>query len=658
MRNLSASVVASVGEQIPIPLVILDTELRIQMANHSFCETFKIAEEETWNQKFFELASGQWNIPSLRTYVERALLEDNELEQLEINHEFLTIGRRGMLIRSARIESEQDRTLLILLIMIDISQFTQTQEDVRESEERYRSFFAQPLIGMAITSPEKGVLEVNDRLCEMLGYSREEMLDITWPEITHPVDLAMDIEQFDRVMAGEIQGYSIDKRFIRKDGKAIDVIMSSRAIHDRQGQVTYFVALVQDITERKQAQAIIEQRNTELEMLLKLRHQFSHRRNLSELLDMVALSIVTTMPSAETASVRLYDKLGEGFIHRSASQSESAHHKVTASSDSYLAERVYHSNQPVYISDVARELHDEQWWVTDRYAPRSMIGVPLSVDEQPLGVLTAGNGSRVDAFTDNAMIWFETLSVHAAAIIQNTYLFEQLSASHEHTLQLGRQILDAQENERGRVSRELHDVAGQALTALKINLQWITRDLPTEDNGFRETITEAVRFIDETMRQVRALALNLHSPALDALDLNIVLQDYCEDFSGFAHIPIYYVGLEGIPLQTTTKSYLYRTLQEELTNVAKHARAAHVWVRLTNARGLVILSVKDDGQGFDPQLDATVNSQLNHIGLSGMRERIGFLGGWLEIDSRPGWGTRLVAFIPEEKADDPRDARR
>jgi PAS domain S-box-containing protein len=123
-----------------------------------------------------------------------------------------------------------------------------------KSEEWMRLFFERQLAGMAITSPEKGWLQVNDRLCQMLGYSRDELSCLTWAELTHPDDLALDFAQFDRLLAGEINEYSMEKRFIRKDGTVVFTNLSVGCVRKTGGSVDYVLALLEDITERKKAE--------------------------------------------------------------------------------------------------------------------------------------------------------------------------------------------------------------------------------------------------------------------------------------------------------------------------------------------------------------------------------------------------------------------
>jgi PAS domain S-box-containing protein len=155
---------------------------------------------------------------------------------------------------------------------IDVTERKHSEETLRESEARFRSYFDLPLTGMAITSVDKGWLEINDRLCEILGYSREELRQKTWAELTHPDDMAADVTQFERVLRREIDGYSLEKRFVRSDGQVVPTILSVAIVRETDARQEYFVTLIQDITDRKRAEEELESSLQEKELLLKEIH--------------------------------------------------------------------------------------------------------------------------------------------------------------------------------------------------------------------------------------------------------------------------------------------------------------------------------------------------------------------------------------------------
>ena len=155
----------------------------------------------------------------------------------------------------------------LAIIARDITERKRTEEALIKSELRFRNCFDLPLIGFAITSPEKGWIEVNDRICSILGYARDEIVRKSWSELTHPDDLAADIEQFNLVLSGQIEKYSMDKRFIRKDGEMVWTSISVGCVRDLDGRVDYFIGLMEDITERKRTEEKIHTYQEQLRSL-------------------------------------------------------------------------------------------------------------------------------------------------------------------------------------------------------------------------------------------------------------------------------------------------------------------------------------------------------------------------------------------------------
>jgi PAS domain S-box-containing protein len=153
-------------------------------------------------------------------------------------------------------------------IILDVTAFKSAQQALLWSETRFRRYFELGLVGMAMTSPEKGILEVNDELCRILGYERSELQQKTWAELTHPDDLTADVAQFNRAMAGEIDSYTLDKRWIRKDGQVVDSIVSATCVRRSDGSVDYFMGLLQDITRRKRAEERIQESERRFHLLI------------------------------------------------------------------------------------------------------------------------------------------------------------------------------------------------------------------------------------------------------------------------------------------------------------------------------------------------------------------------------------------------------
>ncbi len=152
------------------------------------------------------------------------------------------------------VRDKDGKTIGIVVMAQDITERKQAEVARLASEERFRSYFELGLIGMAITSPAKGFLEANYELCRILGYGREELWEKTWADLTHPDDLAGELIKFERVVAGKMDGYAMEKRFLRKDGEVVHALIAVKAARREDGSLNHIIGLLQDITERKKAE--------------------------------------------------------------------------------------------------------------------------------------------------------------------------------------------------------------------------------------------------------------------------------------------------------------------------------------------------------------------------------------------------------------------
>lgn len=147
-----------------------------------------------------------------------------------------------------------DQSTQLIITVVDQTLNLAQRNALVAGRRHFMAYFDASPLGMAATSPEKGWLEVNDKLCQMLGFSREELLLMTWLELTHPDDIARDVEQFDRLQANAIDTYEMDKRFLCQDGSVLEAHLAVNALRNVDGSIDYLVAIIEDIAERKAAE--------------------------------------------------------------------------------------------------------------------------------------------------------------------------------------------------------------------------------------------------------------------------------------------------------------------------------------------------------------------------------------------------------------------
>ena len=217
--------------------------------------------------------------------------------------------------------------------------------------------------------------------------------------------------------------------------------------------------------------------------------------------------------------------------------------------------------------------------------------------------------------------------------------------------ELSRQLLQAQEEERGRISRELHDETGQALMVLRFHLEMLSSETRSEEQ--KAKIQESLDLLDRTIEGLRRTIARLSPRVLEELGLIAAIRRQAQLLTKHTGIQAHLDLPENIrPLDHDLAVALYRSVQEALHNVAKHARAENFTVRLTMSKSRVSLQVEDDGVGFVPP-----SAQPRGFGLTGMRERTAALGGTMKVRSQAEKGTRIqIAFQLERGGRRPHDS--
>jgi PAS domain S-box-containing protein len=230
---------------------------------------------------------------------------------------------------------------------------------------------------------------------------------------------------------------------------------------------------------------------------------------------------------------------------------------------------------------------------------------------------------------------------------------EALRESRKKLRRLSSYLLKAQERERRRISLELHDELGQALTALKLQIGSIKKKLSADEPSLREDCEHTLKYVDQIIENVRRLSHDLSPSILEDLGLDASLRLLLKEFAKHSNLTVRVdaADVDGF-FSSENQVIIYRIFQEALTNIEKHAEAAHIWVTIKHHEGRVTFRIRDDGRGFDVKQPLSKSSDERVLGLTAMDERARMLGGKLSISSQKGKGTEIVVEIPTDAARD------
>jgi PAS domain S-box-containing protein len=370
----------------------------------------------------------------------------------------------------------ENGALCRLGIFHDITEYRKVEDDLRRSESRYRTLVETMTDGLLIQDETGRVVYMNDRGCEILGYTRDEIVGRPVVDFLDPAGLQVYREQMVRRRRGEAESYELS--LLRKDGKKVIVLVSPRPILDEKGQFKGSFGVFTDITERKRMEMSLRESEKQIRLL----------------------------------SIKL---------------------------------------------------------------------------------------------------------------------------------------LNSQEAERKRISKELHDELGQALAVLKLSLNFVGNQLLPGQADLRRECRESVRYIDETIENVRRLSQDLSPSILEEIGLSAALHKLFHHFrnSFEVHVLREISNLDRL-FSSQARILIYRIFQEVLTNIMKHARARNVFVGMAREGGGISFEIEDDGKGFNLDKNPGRDGEWKGMGLSTMTARARMLEGVLEVESQEGKGTRLRLSIP------------
>jgi PAS domain S-box-containing protein len=530
----------------------------------------------------------------------------------------------------------------------EITERKQFEDILRESEEMHRLFFELGLFGMSYVNPDARFIRVNDKLCEITGYSREELLQLSPNTLTHPEDRSRKQIANNK---GDQPSYSVEeKRYIRKDGAVRWVCVTARMVNDSIGNPRFSIVIIQDITEQKHIEQALK------ESLDQLRPSEMDYRWIS--IDAIPLS-----QPCETASHQVYT------VFTDISERKRFEMKLQQSEARF---RNTFENAAIGIAHIEM---DGRWLRVNKmlchimgYSYAQLMATTLQSLTHPedlaldLEQTERMFSGRLSNYTieircrrgGGEFAWFSLTSslardetgrpLYFIKFVQDISPRKEAEAARSKLFQM---IKDTQDRERLRVARDLHDHMGQLLAALKVEIK--TLDNPLMMGADRDGALGRLRKIaDSVGKELRYLVLELRPADLANQTLTDSLRRYVAEWSRRFQISADFLSqnLEVEQAPTALKNTILRLVQEALTNIVKHSAARNISVMLKQHRGQLQLIIEDDGVGFDPSQIAAEGQAGQKLGLLGMQERVKFYGGILEIEASPGEGASVFVSLP------------
>jgi PAS domain S-box-containing protein len=525
----------------------------------------------------------------------------------------------------------------------DISPDTM-EKALMENREYLRATFEQAAVGMIYGSTEGRPVAVNDAFCNMVGYSREALLEMTFPEFTHPEDVDADLALYRRLVNGEIPSYSLEKRYVRKDGSCFWGNLTLSGIREETGKVRLFFAVVQDITDWKRAETALQE---------------EFRKNEHNLAQFNALFCQLT------EGLIVFDPQGNLVdINRAALN-------IWEYEDAAAIPGTYREIRELFeIYDLAgRPLPKEQWPFQRIINGEVLNAYDVRVTRKDIGKTWIGSygGTRVNDRDGRVLMVIVTFRdvtdrhlAHAAlreSQQQLQTLNESLEARvAERTTEVERladqlraltaQVSQTQEKERKYLSEVLHDHIQQLLASARFHLEAILSDPGASQTADLAETANAV--LKDAIDASRSLTVELSPAVLHHIGLSAAL-DWLAERMEKKHDFMVRLRFDdqAEPAREEIRILVFECVRELLLNALSHSgvREAELTVLRTRDDRIRIM-VADQGRGFDTEQLQIRGRDAVTFGLFNIQQRLYHIGGAVDIDTAPGRGARISLVIP------------
>jgi PAS domain S-box-containing protein len=516
------------------------------------------------------------------------------------------------------------------------------EDELAKAEERYHDLVEAANDVVLAIDLQGNFLALNAAGEQISGYTRDEVRRMNMAQVLTPESLRLATEMIQqKLVTNQPTTYRLE--MIARDGHLIPLEVSTRLIcHD--GRPVGVHAIARDITERLRAEAELRARERKQAAVADLGQKALAIADLGTLFDDAVQTVSQTLDVQFCTILQLDPERNRLSARAGCGWSQGVvEHEVVGSGPESQAGYTLYASEPVIVEDLSAETRFAIPPVLLRHNIRSGISVIIHGSKYPFGVLSAFTDVQ-RLFAQDDVHFLQVVANVLAAAIERKRLEDERA---EHDKDLATRVLQAQEAERKRISRELHDETAQTLSILLTNLDLLEPHLPPDDatlhQGFQRVAGLAKRALDET----RALSHDLRPTILDDAGLVAALEwiaaEYGRTYGGTVRVDAEID--DGSPLTPEQEVALFRIAQEALNNAGKHSRARQVKLRLRVCEESAELSIIDDGRGFDPDRIPGPTRE-GQLGLYGMAERAGLLGGDLSIRSAPKQGAEVLVTMP------------
>jgi len=505
--------------------------------------------------------------------------------------------RNALLKRELLLQKKFVKKELETLVFQLGKDFEEKTRQLRESQIKYKEIIENSN-DMILVVQDGRLKFSNLKTLKLTGYTEEEILDMAFVELIHPEDRAMVMERHVERLQEEEYPATYSFRALRKNGEPFWVEIDAVGTIWEGRPATLDFA--RDISERKQADDALRQSETQKRAILDA--SIDGIRYVDKDMRIIWANKTTALE---------LDRPAEDLVGQICYDLLPGKDTPCEGCPTMKAKETGQIERAVICQPRVKGIEGESYW--DVYC------VPLK-----------NEGGDITGF------------------IQISRNITDQKRAEEHIRTLTQQLMKAQESERVRISRDLHDNVAQELSSLIIASETLFDNQPEVPPEISRRASEFSKILRGSITAIRDLVYDLRPPSLDQLGLARTVFQHCEDFSAKNGVSVDFcsAGMDDMELDFDTEINLYRLIQEGLNNIKKHADASHATIRLVASFPNILLRIEDNGKGFDmkDQLATALNEK--RMGLRSMEERVSLLQGKMRIQSYPNQGTRILIEVP------------